>query len=601
MPVLTRRHLMSTAASAVVIAALAGKGHAGTVPSFDGLLFDLMAHDPEAAVYAGFSEGQVGVPLLNRFNDYSPGAENANRRRFQKARYAIRAMPKSADRDVIGTVFDTVLASADIGYGVVNPLSYAGHSPFIINQISGPAIGSINLMTALQPVKTMGEVQAYLEKLADAPRAFSGIADKIRYDSALGCVLPARLLPNTLAVIDRGISTPASDNPLVTSFRARLDAAGYQPSQVDELSNKAAKRVERYVIPAFQSIRDALADVAPKARKADGIWSQPEGERFYAAQVLNLGGSTRSPEEIYRIGLEDVKRIIDEMDGLLQKKGYLHGSVGTRITSLSQENGLFYPDSDAGRASLLKSVRQQMDTMERRLPELFHKATIPSRKLEVRRVPAETQASAPMGYYDAPSLDGTRAAIYWINLGDMSVMSRLKLPTLGCHEAMPGHHLQVSVAMDQGARPLMRNIVGFNAYAEGWALYGERLAAEMGLYDDDPVGDLGRLRDELLCSVCLVIDTGLHHKRWNGEKAIAYGQEVTGYSHARMVSEIERYMAWPGQALGYKLGMLRILELRDETRRRLGHRFDIRNFHDAVLKGGSVPLAVLDRQVAALG
>lgn len=600
---MTRRNLLgaaaATAALATTPAGAAVRLSTSAGAPLDALLFDLLRHLPEAAVYAGLGEDQLGVSLLNRFDSYDEAHEATMRQRFAGARDQVKAMAPSADRDVVFTLFDNALAASDLPYGRINPLTFTGHTPFVVNQLAGPTVDALNLMVAQQPVGTVEQAGAYLDKLADAPRAYAGVAAKIRADAAKGCVLPARLMPKTLAVIDETMATAPHALPVVASFRARLVAAGFAPSLVDALSNEAVRRTSDHLLPALASVRAALVDVAPTARAADGIWAQPEGDRFYAAQIQNLGDSRMSADAIFRIGLDEVARITGAMDAILSSQGYRRGSVGERMKAIAAEPRFLFEDSDAGRMALLESLRAQIAVMNKRMPDFLHPASIPHQPVEVRRVPLATEASAPGGYYDSPSLDGSRPGIYWINLRDMKAVSKLRLPTLTYHEAVPGHHLQVAVALNQGSQPLIRKLASFNAYAEGWALYAEQLAAELGLYADDPFGDLGRLQDELFRSVRLVVDTGLHAKRWSRDKAIAYAIKVTGNTVSRMTAEIERYMAWPGQALGYKLGMVRILELRAQSRQRLGARFDLRDFHDDVLGGGAVPMAVLADRVAA--
>ena len=267
------------------------------------------------------------------------------------------------------------------------------------------------------------------------------------------------------------------------------------------------------------------------------------------------------------------------------------------MNALSDESRFRYPDSDAGRAQLLADLNGMIKRVQVLQPRFLNRATIPLQQVEVRRVPPHAEQSAPGGFYDGPSLDGSRPGIYWINLHDMKAVVRFRLPTVTYHETVPGHHLQGAVALNQGEAPLLIKLASFNAYQEGWALYAEQLASELGLYADDPYGDLGRLQDELFRAVRLVADTGLHHERWTRERTIDYMRDATGLADSRVTAEVERYMAWPGQALGYKLGQLRILELRDQARKALKRRFDLKDFHDAVLLNGPAPLSIIATKV----
>ena len=269
------------------------------------------------------------------------------------------------------------------------------------------------------------------------------------------------------------------------------------------------------------------------------------------------------------------------------------------MLALADDERFLFDDSDAGRQELLDYLDTLVREAETRYPEFLPDEIVPQQPMLIRRVPVATQDSAPGGYYDSPSLDGTRPGTYWINLRDMSAVARFALPTLSYHEGVPGHHTQIAIASGLGEAPLIIRIASFNAYQEGWALYSERLMAELGAYEEDPFGDLGRLQDELFRAVRLVVDTGMHHLRWTRERAISYMQEVTGNPQSTCVAEIERYMAWPGQALGYKLGQLRLIELREEMRSAQGDAFDLRAFNAVVLSQGAMPLGLVAERVAA--
>jgi uncharacterized protein (DUF885 family) len=283
---------------------------------------------------------------------------------------------------------------------------------------------------------------------------------------------------------------------------------------------------------------------------------------------------------------------------LLAKQGMTQGSIGDRMAALAKDPKNLFADSDAGRDALLDYVRSKVQAAEARYGEILPADLIPRQALVVKRVPVATQDGAPGGFYDGPSLDGVRPGTYWINLRDMAAVPRFRMPTLSYHEGVPGHHTQGAIAAALGEAPLLIRIASFNAYQEGWALYAERLMAERGAYEGDPLGDLGRLQDELFRAVRLVVDTGLHHKRWTREQAIRTMRDVTGVPESRVTSEIERYMAWPGQALGYKIGQLRLLSLRQRFMEKKGKTADIRGFHATVLGQGAMPLDIVEARLA---
>jgi len=324
--------------------------------------------------------------------------------------------------------------------------------------------------------------------------------------------------------------------------------------------------------------------------------AHPRGDELYAANVRALGDTPFSPDEIHRIGLDEVARIAGAMNVLLTRQGFTLGSIGERMTALARDPANQFPDSDAGREALLDYVRGKVRGAEASYGEWLPEAMVPRAALSVKRVPVATEASAPGGFYDGPSLDGTRPGTYWINLRDMAAVARFRLPTLSYHEGVPGHHTQSAIAAALGEAPLLIRIASFNAYQEGWGLYAEAMMAERGAYADDPLGDLGRLQDELFRAVRLVIDTGLHHKRWTRDQAIRTMRDITGIAESRVVAEVERYMAWPGQALGYKLGQLRLSAMRTGWLAKKGH--DLKGFHAMVLGKGALPLELLEAQVS---
>lgn len=570
--------------------------------TLDGVADRLLAHMPELAVYNGLPRPEA----LRRFDDYSPAGEAALRAALVAARDQLQsttcaASPRETQHlTVARAILANATRSVDIPYGHLRPLWFSGHEPYVVSQISGPHIDAPNQMMAQQSVRSVDEAEAYVLKLRDTRRALAGAVEKMRADTAAGCVPPAVLMTKALAVIDDFISPKPTEHGLVTSFARRMEEAKLDADRRKRALAAATDSVREDVYPAYIELRKAVAALAAKGKAEDGLWTQPRGEELYAANVADLGDTTRTPEEIHRIGLDEVARITGEMDAKLKRQGYGSGDVGARMNALAEEQRFRFADSDAGREQLLGYLNGLIERIQQARPRFLNRSTIPPQPVEVRRVPVANQDSAPGGYYDGPSLDGSRPGIYWINLRDMKEVAQFTLPTLTYHEAVPGHHLQNAIQLSQGDVPLLVKIASFNAYAEGWALYAERLASELGFYADDPFGDLGRLQAELFRAVRLVVDTGLHAKRWSRVQAIDYMARNTGNPLPGVTSEIERYMAWPGQALGYKLGQLRLLELREAAKARLGKGYDIRDYHDAVLLNGPAPLSVIAAAVQAI-
>jgi uncharacterized protein (DUF885 family) len=302
-----------------------------------------------------------------------------------------------------------------------------------------------------------------------------------------------------------------------------------------------------------------------------------------------------TPDEAHALGLVQVAEISAEADALLKAQGLLEGPVGARMTALGQDPRGLYPNTDEGRAQLLADLNAQVEAIQRRLPELFR--VLPRTPVEVRRVPPAIELGAPRGYAQTGSLDGTRPGAYYINLADTAIWPKWALPTLTYHESVPGHHLQLTLALEAEGTSLLHKTLLMNAFIEGWALYAEQLADEIGMYRDLPLGRLGMLQSFLYRAVRIVVDTGMHWKGWSREKAADYMANAVGLARGAVENEIDRYCVWPAQACGYKIGHLEFVRLRAEAQAKLGARFDLRSFHDAVLKGGAMPLEVLARVV----
>jgi uncharacterized protein (DUF885 family) len=502
---------------------------------------------------------------------------------------------------IAAAVIENGTRTAAIGYGRPNPFWFSGHEPYLVNQVSGPHINTPNVMMGQQSVATPIEVDAWIEKLDGFDKGFAGVIEKTRSDEALGCRPPRILIEKTLPVLDSFLAGPAEQHPLIVSLRDRMSVAGLDSQTRAAAEARAITALTKRARPAFAKLRDRMRDMAARGRAEAGVWAQPDGEALYAANIRSVGDSRLSPAEIHKLGLDQVRLVSSRLTARLRQLGYGKGPLRQRLDALAKDPKQHFEDSDAGRAALLDHLRGLVRDMEARQPTFLKQAMIPTQHLEIRAVPAATQDSAPGGYYDGPSLDGSRPGIYWINLRDMAGIHRYALPTLSYHEGVPGHHTQGATALALPQAPMMLRIASFNAYQEGWALYAERLAAELGVYAKDPAGDVGRLADDLFRCVRLVVDTGLHHLRWDREKAIAYMHDNSGSPMSEVVAEIERYMAWPGQALGYKLGQLRLLAMRDALKRKQGPRFDLREFHARVLGEGAMPLDLLEPLVVPVG
>lgn len=568
---------------------------------FEDMADRLLAHLKETATYNGTAASLDGGALARSLDDYTPAGEAAVRAELQAsrdllARVRIRSdAPEARHLSTISAVLENGTRSAGVPYGKVNPFNFSGHVPYLITPVAGPHIDSFNNMMEQQSLATANAVDAWLAKLDSFPAGLAGVSEKMKADKAAGCNPPRVLLEKSLTVFDSFMAGKASDHPLIQALSARTTEAHLSRRIRMAAIKRATLLLETRVRPAMAALRSDVATLAHDGRAEAGLWAQPQGEELYAANVRALGDTAMSPDEIHRIGIDEVSRIAGEMNAMLAKRGLPNGSIGERMTALAQDKRNQFADSDAGRRALLDYVRGKVRAAEARYADFLPADLIPRQSLVVKRVPIATQAGAPGGYYDGPSLDGSRPGTYWINLRDMAAVAKFRLPTLSYHEGVPGHHTQGAIAAALGEAPTLVRIASFNAYQEGWALYSERFMAELGAYADDSLGDLGRLQDELFRAVRLVIDTGLHHKRWSREQAIRTMRDATGIAESRVTAEVERYMAWPGQALGYKLGQLRLLELRKQYLSR--DDASLIKFNGIVLGGGAMPLDLVESRL----
>jgi uncharacterized protein (DUF885 family) len=345
------------------------------------------------------------------------------------------------------------------------------------------------------------------------------------------------------------------------------------------------------VYPALDRQIALIQEMRGEANHDAGVWKLPNGGQYYADSVLFWTTSTMSPGEIHDTGLRVVGDYTTRIDAEMKKLGLNGGTVGQRLRRMYENPKFRYPDTDAGKDKLIADLNRKVQAVRAKLPEYF--GTLPKADLVIKREPQATEAGAPGGHYSPGSLDGKRPGMYYINLRNTAEVPSWTLGTLTYHEGIPGHHLQLSIQQETNL-PLIRKVSFFSAYIEGWALYSEQLADEMGMYADDPWGRIGYMHDAMFRGVRLVVDSGLHAMKWTREQAVKYYTDVLGDPDSSAVTEIERYCVWPGQACAYMLGKLEILKLREKAKAALGTKFDIRQFHDAVLLGGAVPLTILD-------
>lgn len=437
----------------------------------------------------------------------------------------------------------------------------------------------------------------YVKRLQASGEKLDALTREMQRQAMAGVVLPISLLERAETGIEDTIRPEPARNPLVITFAERMkQAQGIDAERQAALLGQATDAVAHLIYPAYDRMIRALEAQRPAAaNQAAGVGRLPDGAAYYAASLKQMTTTDYTPEQVHALGLSEVRRISAEMDALLKSQGLVAGTVAERVQALHKDPRFLLPNTDQGRRQLLAKYQQILDEVSARMPAYFR--TVPSTKLRVQRVPVEAEKGSAAAYYQPAAMDGSRPGTFFANLRDVGETATWTMKTLAYHEGIPGHHFQISTALNLKNLPLIRQQTIYTAYAEGWALYAEQLAAEIGMYKDDPFGDLGRLEAEMLRATRLVVDSGLHAMNWTREQAIAYMVGTTGMNQSEVVSEVERYMGLPGQACAYKVGQLKILELRRRAQDALGPRFSLKEFHAIVLENGGVPLTLLEKLV----
>lgn len=471
------------------------------------------------------------------------------------------------------------------------------HHDFPVNQMFGVQASLPDFMAQTHPVNNRHDADAYVARLDLFPRKFEQVLEGLKLRESEGVVPPKFTVDKVLEQMAGFIAPPAKQNLLYTTFREKLDKLppdALAVSDREELLGRVEQSIDASVYPAYRGLIAYFTALQPKAQRNDGAWSLPDGEAYYAWCVRQHTTTKMTPAEVHDLGLAEVGRIAAEMDVILEAQGLAEGPVGPRVQQLTQAPGATYPNTPEGKAAMLEHYQAILDEVNAGLGDAFN--VRPKLGVQVKAVPAFSEKTAPGAYYQPGSFDGTRPGTFYANMRNTGENPKFAMRTLAYHEGIPGHHFQIALAQELTGLPFFRRVLPFTAYAEGWALYAERLAWELG-FQKDPLDNLGRLRDEMMRAVRLVVDSGIHYKRWTREQAITYMMDNTGMAESDVTAEIERYFVDPGQALAYKAGMLEILALRERAKQALGPKFVLSEFHDQVLTSGSLPLALLGRVV----
>ena len=471
------------------------------------------------------------------------------------------------------------------------------HHDYPLNQMFGIQSELPNFMMTIHPVTGKIEARNYVRRLSRFGVKFDQVMEGLRIREQKGVIPPKFVIRRVLDEMTAFVENPPRKNPLYTVFRDKLEKlTNVSARDREKLLAAAEAEIERTVYPAYRKFIAYFTDLEQKATTDDGVWKLPDGEAYYAHCLRSNTTTDYTPEQVHEIGLQEVARIEDEMRAILASQGYRDVASPTKLLAeLAKEERFLYPNTDEGRAQCLADYQRILDEMDAALGPYFNLR--PKARLKVERIPEFREKTSAGAYYMPGDLSGSRPGVFYANLRDMKEVHKFGMKTLAYHEGIPGHHFQISIAQELKGVPFFRRLVPFTAYAEGWALYAEKLAREMGMYKEDPFGELGALDSELFRAVRLVVDTGIHHKRWTREQAIEYMEAHSAQDHDSIVSEIERYIVMPGQACAYKIGMIKILELREKARAALDDKFSLPAFHDVILRNGSMPLSILERVV----
>jgi uncharacterized protein (DUF885 family) len=556
---------------------------------------ELLADYPESAASLGIDTDERKA-LKSKLSDRSPAGQEKIAGRARSRLDRLKAIDTAKlgpaariDVDVVRTAHEFALEGFAFPYGDVALLnsnwSYR-NAPYVVAQNTGAFLEIPSLLDEQHTVSSPEDAEAYLARLEAYAGQIEGETERLRSAAAQNVIAPNFLLDKALAQLRVARGGNVAEWSVVTSLAKRTS------SMSGDHAARAAKIAAYGIAPALGRQYEELLNHRRRATSDAGVWKLPRGDEYYA-WTLRAGTTTRmTPDEIHRRGQEELRELQSRMDAILRGQGLKNGTVGERMTALGKDSRFTFEESDAGRARLMSFLNARVADMRTRLPRAFN--TLVPGNFEIKRMAPEVEPGAPGAYGGPGSIDGKVPGKFWINMHNMSVWTTYNTPTLTYHESLPGHVWQGEYTFKL---PLCRSLLAFNAYSEGWALYSEQLADELGVYDEDPVGRLGYLQSIAFRACRLVVDTGLHAKRWTRQQAIDWFAKTNGSSVDEVTGEVDRYCAWPGQACGYKVGHSEINRLRAKAEKALGKRFDFRKFNDTLVTGGGVPMLTLGRSI----
>ncbi len=465
--------------------------------------------------------------------------------------------------------------------------------PFI--QFYGTHLSFVNFMTDTHKLVSEKDAEDYIKRIAKIPDAIDQLMIFEKRRAEAGIYSPKFVYEKTLLQLTSLIETPTDQHPLFISFKDASESMDLETDKKESMFLSLKDNIEKFK-SSYARLKILVEENSQNAREFDGVWSLPNGDDYYKHRLQIFTTTDLTADEIHKLGLQMVEEIQSEIKRILSEEGYdINRPLADLFVELNNDPRFLFEDSDEGREAILDEYRRINEETYAMLPDYFNE--LPKAKVVVKRVPIFSEKSAAGGYYQGSSLDGSRPAAWYANLYDINATQTFKMPALSFHEAVPGHHLQIALNQENQNQTLW-NKFGYrtSAFSEGWALYAERLAVEAGLLRD-PYEQIGSLQSELFRAARLVVDTGLHAKKWTREEAIIYMMDNAGEVRSESESEIERYIVWPGQATSYMIGRIKIMELRERARAELGNRFNIKDFHSVVLMNGILPLTVLEALV----
>jgi len=601
-PLLTRREAIATLASTAALPLISACGRAPTaiapgISDTDALALlesvadNLLRLFPESATSLGIDTG-ARAALRSQLADRSPAGKDRVAQQIRADLDRVNALNTTGlshavrtSVEVVKSAYATSIEGFALPYGDITVGGWR-NTPYVVIQNVGAYLDIPRFLDSDHRIENAADAEAYLARLQSYAKQLDGELGRMQAARGMGLVPPAFLIDKALGQISLSVKNTREGGTIVESIARRAkDIPG-------DWAERARTIAAQEIAPALERQLTELQAQRTVAGNDAGIWARPRGEEFYRWALKASTTTTMSPDEVHEMGQRELKDLHAQMHAILKEIGYAQGTVGERMKALATDPRYKFSEGDRGRAEIMAFINDRLEWIRAQMPRAFNKVVNPN--MEVKRLPPEEEPGAPGAYGGAGSIDGKIPGRYWINLRTTDLHSKYSLADLTFHEAIPGHIWQGEYTHDM---PTIRQLLAFNAYSEGWGLYAEQLADELGAYDTDPVGRLGYLQSIAFRACRLVVDTGIHAKRWTREQGVQFFVDVNGSNPEEVASEVDRYCSWPGQACGYKVGHSEINRQREKAKTTLGPRFDVKAFNDTVVQGGNVPLEVLARNV----